>query len=191
MEKQCRRCKEIKPLTEFNKNSSQVDGLTRDCRDCTRQQQRDVRLRKRGVIVPMRKGALTEMLTAVPPIDPEIEGMRFCQRLQYVLNREEPRDIYVQREAARALVHYQWNPDKEIPSRTVNAEKRRQQLISRAMYYYVDLETQKKYEVLSELAAELGTRSPNICTAATNAAGKPFTFNGRTLQRFPSKPQTP
>jgi hypothetical protein len=35
--KQCPKCKQEKPLSEFNKNNRRVDGLQRICRTCTRE----------------------------------------------------------------------------------------------------------------------------------------------------------
>jgi len=43
MTKQCNKCKEEKPLSEFNKNRNKVDGLQSYCRDCSRFIQIDAR----------------------------------------------------------------------------------------------------------------------------------------------------
>lgn len=39
--KQCCRCKESKPLTEYNKKSANADGLERYCKDCHRSKNRN------------------------------------------------------------------------------------------------------------------------------------------------------
>jgi len=52
-EKQCTKCKEVKPLSEFYKHKAGKDGLTSYCKSCIREQVSgaDVRRNKiRGVV---------------------------------------------------------------------------------------------------------------------------------------------
>ena len=77
--KPCSRCKQIKPLTEFNKKSSSKFGYNSACRDCSNAMKRDLTPEQRE-----RKNAKNRLYRAENP-----EAVKRTNRQQYLNKREE------------------------------------------------------------------------------------------------------
>ncbi len=69
--KECNKCKQVKSVTEFHKQSRAKDGLKRYCKLCAKQANEETFARKNGCKIPYKRESLNHVIP---------EGMKFCAK---------------------------------------------------------------------------------------------------------------